>query len=376
MKKIYSVLLLSLCVWMFSSCEDFMDIHKEYVEGGEIIYAPKPDTVSFIAGRGRIVFRCRTYNAPNIKSIDVYWNDKLDSLIIPVTLGSGFDSLEVVLDNMEEKSYTFNVLMRDNFGHKSLAITDFGSSYGDTYLSTLIDRRIKKVSLSDKGGSIEWYSAAEGLVANEVRYTTKDGKSAVVSLSPKEYSVMCPDVKAGTSFEMRSLYIPEEEAIDTFYTAWGKYEETFPAIYSYDRSEWAVLACSDQKESDGGGMKALIDGDLNTFWHSAYDPDSPLPHWVVIDMLSSRSICQFSVYRRPGNTDAKTVQLFVSNSPDADDSSWLKVAEGVFPSSGDKLEITVPPSVSTDKGRYLKFVLPDSNRAPFTSIAEIYAFGN
>lgn len=376
MKKIYSLLVFALCILSFSSCEDFMDIHKEYIEGGEIIYAPKPDTVSFIAGKGRILFKCRAYNSPNVKSINLYWNERLDSLIIPVSLSAGYDSLEVVLDNMIEKSYTFNIQLEDNFGHKSLSVTDFGSSYGDFYQSTLIDRRVKKISLSDNGGLIDWYSAGEGLVANEIKYTKSNGAQTVIRMPAKDYSVLCPDLKAGSQFEFRSLYIPEEEAIDTFYTEWSKYEEDFPAIYTFDRSNWEVLACSDQKESDGGGMKTLIDGDLGTFWHSAYGPDAPLPHWAVIDMTSAKKICRFDVYRRPGNTDGKTVQLFIGNNKEADASGWTQVAEGVFPASGDKVQIDIPASTSTDLGRYLKIVLPDSNRAPFTSIAEIYVYGN
>ena len=125
MRRIYSLTALLASVLSFFSCEDFMDIHKEYIEGGEIIYAPKPDTISFIAGKDRILFNCRTYNAPNVRTIDVYWNEGLDSLIIPVELNTGYDSISVVLEDMEEKSYSFNVRTTDNYGHKSLYLTEF-----------------------------------------------------------------------------------------------------------------------------------------------------------------------------------------------------------------------------------------------------------
>lgn len=105
-----------------------------------------------------------------MKSVNLYWNDGLDSLLIPVSFNSSYDSIEVVLDNMEEKSYTFTVQLVDNFDHRSLSVTDFGTSYGENYQVSLMDRRIKDISLTDKGGSVEWYSAAEGLLANEVRY--------------------------------------------------------------------------------------------------------------------------------------------------------------------------------------------------------------
>lgn len=375
MKRIYSLFIFILGISALSSCDDFMDVHKEYIEDGEIIYAPKPDTISFVAGKERILFHCRTYNAPNVKSVDVYWNGGLDSLIIPVSLGSDYDSLDVVLNNMQERSYTFNVHMRDHFGHKSLSVTNFGSSYGASYQSTLNDRRIKGIFLFDTGGVIDWYSSMEGLVRNEIRYTRKDGTEALAWLPAEKYSVTCPDIQPGSTFEYRSLYIPEEEAIDTFATAWKTYEEAFPSEYKFDRTNWAVLAVSDETASDGGGKDAIIDDDLNSWWHSNYtDESTPLPHWVIIDMESSKQISKVEVYRRSGTTDTKTVEIYVGNSPDADASGWVEIATDVF-YNGDCLELPIPESKDTNQGRYLKVFLPDSNREPFTNIAEVYVYG-
>ncbi|MCH5718248.1 discoidin domain-containing protein [Niabella hibiscisoli] len=117
-------------------------------------------------------------------------------------------------------------------------------------------------------------------------------------------------------------------------------------------------------------MNTLIDGNLDSYWHSQYDPHAPLPHWAVIDMASEKNISYFEVYRRKGNGDAKTAQLFVGNSADPA-GTWTLAGEGVF-TSGDKLTVT---NSNQAKGRYLKLVLPDSYRAPFTAIAEIYVFG-
>ena len=96
---------------------------------------------------------------------------------------------------------------------------------------------------------------------------------------------------------------------------------------------------------------------------------------MIIDLNSSKKICKIDTWRRPGNTDAKTVQYLVSDDPDPDAAAWVKIAEGVF-GSGDQLTIDIPNSGSTDKGRYLKIYLPDSNRDNNTSIAEITLYGN
>lgn len=376
MKRIYGLTILVMSILSFTSCEDFMDVHKEYIEGGEIIYAPKPDSVSFIAGKGRILFNSRTYNAPNVRSIDVYWNGGLDSLIIPVELNTDYDSISVILDNMEEKSYTFNIQTTDNYGHKSLFMTDFGTSYGETYLSMLSDRRIKALSLSDKEGTVEWYSAPNGLVRNEIRYLKNDGSQTVVKIPSTDHQAKLPDLKAGSSFEFRSLFIPEEECIDTFATAWKTSETPFPAEYKYDRSSWEVLSVSDESTSEGGGMATLIDDDLSTYWQSAYeDGDAPLPHWAVIDMQTPKKISRVELYRRSGNNDTKSIDLYISDQPDENATGWIKIGNVLF-DDGNSVSTTIPESIDTSKGRYLKLVLPDSNREPYTSVAEVYIYGN
>lgn len=373
MKIINKLFLIIISVTILYSCEDFMDIHKEFIEGGEIIYSPKPDSVSFVAGKNRILFKGWMYNAVNVKTLNILWNNGTDSISIPVSFKTELDSIEVMLPDMPEKSYTFNIYSIDNFGHRSLSVTNFGSSYGEFYESSLVDRRIKNVGLTDKEGTVEWFSAPEGLVFNEIRYVQNNGETSTVRMPADEYvTVLSPSPAANSEFEYRSLYIPEEESVDTFYTAWEKHSVLFPATYLYDRSEWKVLQVSDEKESDGGGMNTLIDGDLGTYWHSQWGPDIPLPHWAIIDMASPKKIAYFDVYRRSGSTDTKTIQLFVSNTSDPNSTDWIKIGEGVF-SSGNKL--TIIPA-STTQGRYLKIYLPDSNREPFTSVAEVYIYGN
>ncbi len=185
---------------------------------------------------------------------------------------------------------------------------------------------------------------------------------------------MCPGAKGGSFFEYRSLYIPEEGAIDTFALKWEQYENPFPSTYEYNKSAWEVIAYSDQQADDGGGAGTILDGDFSTYWHSSYsDGAAPLPHWVIIDLKSAKGIYQIDTWRA-GNTDANTIQYWTSDDPDSDASSWVKIAEGVFPSDEDLLSLNPADPGLTTK-RYLKLVLPDSNRATYTSISEISIYG-
>jgi hypothetical protein len=147
-----------------------------------------------------------------------------------------------------------------------------------------------------------------------------------------------------------------------------------PELYKCDKTGWTIEV-SDQKESDGGGKNKVIDGDYGNggFWHSQWGPDTPCPHWAVIDMKKPVEIARLITQRR-SNGDTKTLQYFVGDSPDADRGVWTKVAEGAFASKTAShtltLDVTKPLT-----GRYLKLVLPDSFRVPFIAICEIDVYG-
>ncbi len=374
-KRVYSPLFVFVLLSILISCEDMMDVHKEYIKGGEIIYAPKPDSVTFLPGKERILFRYWLYNSPNVTTVDIFWNSYADSMIIPVSPGTGLDSSDVILEDMPEKSYTFYVKTIDKYGHSSLTVSDFGTSYGDSYQESLSQRKVKSATMSGTDGIIDWYSAAEDLVEVQVRYKSTTSDDSVVVVMPAEKGeIICPNAEGGCSFDFRSLYIPEEAAIDTFALEWEHSEESFPSKYEYDRSEWEVVDYSDQQADDGGGITTLFDGDYyDTYWHSSYsDGPAPLPHWVIIDLKSAKEICQIDTWR-PGNTDANTVQYWTSDDSDPDASSWGKIGEGVFSSDEDLLTISLNSVVTTK--RYLKLVLTDSNRVTYTSISEVFLYG-
>ena len=50
----------------------------------------------------------------------------------------------------------------------------------------------------------------------------------------------------------------------------------------FDRSKWKIVSV-DSFQPDEGLPEHAIDGDPNTFWHTQWSPDKPLPHEMVID---------------------------------------------------------------------------------------------
>src|SRR5690606_35912385 len=191
MKRLYNILIFLLAVPAVS-CESFMDIHEEYVKDGEVIYAPKVDSLQFIAGKGRVQFAFWLENAPNVKHVDLYWNSRTDSLTTTVSPTTGGDSFYVIVPELPEGSYTFEVKTRDNFGHSSLYLTGFGNSYGEFYQSSLVNRRVKNLELTASGGIIEWFGAVEGQTWTDIKYTMDNGETNIVRLNPEDDQIACP----------------------------------------------------------------------------------------------------------------------------------------------------------------------------------------
>jgi hypothetical protein len=344
-----------------------MDVHREYIEGGEKIYAPKTDSLYFYNGKDRVLMQLWLLESPNVRSVDVFWNSDADSLIVPVTPSAGLDSMEVYIPLAEEKAYTFYVRTTDIFGNHSLRVMGSATSYGEIYESVLVNRRVKSAATAGPATEIQWYATVDDYVFSEVRYTDVNNEVRIVRALSNEISTVCLNVKTGSTYEQRSLFAPAN-SIDTFYLDW----ESISPMTKLDKSSWSVINCSSEQVDDGGGMTVLINGNLDDYWQSKWQaPVAQLPHWAIIDMGVPKEIARIDTYRRKNNTHTKSVWYYVGNDPDPEAASWTKITEGTY-ASGDLLTLQVSTSVS---GRYLKIYLPDSNSNPYTSIAEIDVFG-
>jgi hypothetical protein len=380
MRKIINITLVLAACTVFSACENMMDIHQKYIEdGGEIVYLPKPLSTDFLAGKNRVVLRMALYNSPNVKTVDVYWNNGKDSVAVPVTLSAKLDTVFVSVPVSEEKAYTFTVYTSDAYGNRSLPVTGFGTAYGEMFQSSLVNQPVGRISLTEEGGLVQWSAPLENLLINEVRYLAKSNDSITVQ-TPIGINSLLPNIKAASHFDYRSLYLPEPNAIDTFYVDWVKYESTFPEMVLLDKSKFIVLAASDAS-GDGGGMTSIIDNDPHTYWHSDWWVAAPFPHWIIVDMGKSRSsICRIELWRRQFTeyTDTKTVQFLVSDNPAYNASTWRSIGSVVFSNvrGADFQILNVTPGTDTS-GRYLKLFMPDNNgRSTITSLSEMDVYIN
>lgn len=161
------------------------------------------------------------------------------------------------------------------------------------------------------------------------------------------------------------------------------------------RSGWSVTV-SGETASDGGGKNTIIDGNINSYWHSNYkgnnsagDESQKLPQFFVIDLGSVQEFNKIGYRPRVGlhNGYVKEYKVFVSDTPFESVGNG-KTAESIVTALGNtqKMEGTFDFSdgqaklktATADKmlsGRYVMFVATVTGGAPadkYATCAEFY----
>src|SRR5665213_1103584 len=94
---------------------------------------------------------------------------------------------------------------------------------------------------------------------------------------------------------------------------------------------WKVIAV-DRQETAGENNAATnaIDGNTSTFWHTAWNSDLALPHFLTVDMGASHRIAGFTYLPRQDGTANGTVENYRFETS-ADGTGWTtNIASGTF----------------------------------------------
>ena len=113
-----------------------------------------------------------------------------------------------------------------------------------------------------------------------------------------------------------------------------------------------------------------IDGDPDTFWHTAWQPSvAPLPHAIVLDLGAATAIKGITCLARQDMENGRTKDCEVYLSDDATNWSTTPTATAQLKDTGELQTISFPASAT---GRYLKFVVKSVyGNQPLSVIAEL-----
>lgn len=220
MKLIYiNRLLYSLAATAFlflGACSEMNDLHDPYLRRGETIYVGKPDSVKIFAGNERALIRYWASD-PKAAKLVVYWLSRTDSMVFDIPSHHPAEALEVMLTNLPEYNYTFELeTLNEDYKYRSVTLEASGNTYGSFFQNSLRNRLVSSTEFSDSQLQIEWLGAIENAIATEIVYMDTLGATSTVFAPMSEAVTVIDDVD--NSVEYRTLFLPEENAIDTFYT--------------------------------------------------------------------------------------------------------------------------------------------------------------
>lgn len=303
-KHIYKKIMIVACIALGAyACSD-MDEYKElYLKDGFPSYTGKLDSVKVYSGHERVMIEGLLMSDPKVSGCMIYWNNKHDSLDIPVTRTENVDTLRQIIDNLPENLYNFEIYTYDQYGNRSVPVYATGDSYGDIFISQLMNRPLKGGDPVSAKGELKFallpVDMTQGPLYTVVSYTNTNNEKDTIHVAMDQEQVTIDSYKPGTSFTYWTEYVPDTLCIDTFISAKTEVEEIINMV------PLKYVGCSDEeKELEDGGKQGwgymTVDGNPDTYWHSDHSPHVPFPHWLSYDMGEVHTIYCFDLIGRKG----------------------------------------------------------------------------
>jgi hypothetical protein len=296
------------------SCEDVESTYSDFLEGGEITYPGKADSIIAYPGDYRIKLSWLLMSDPTVTQSKVFWNNKNDSIEISFERIHEIDTISVLLTNMDERAYTFDIYNYDVDGNKSVKAEALGTVYGDIYRSTLLNRFVQNVSLDNDDLWVEWGVAEETSVGQQITFYDVSGDSHSIYSSNDQQHTKLENIDLNKGFGYSTLFLPDSLAIDTFQSTYEeKNLEVTETVDEIDRSSFSL---KDLPGDENTPNKAA--NSIDNIWTNDYDIDAtpfiskawqigdcenlvPFPYWFTIDLGTAYDVTSFTLFQRGGS---------------------------------------------------------------------------
>ena len=237
-----------------------MDDYKKYAAGGELVYPTKIGSLKILPGKNRVAVSGIVAVNRGMSSFRVYWNNRKDSVTVPVTLTEEIDTIEYVIPDLPEGPMNFEVRSFDAQGNSSVPLFVVGNVYGERFREGTFQRSVLSSAFNEAGEFIinfQDVSKDMGFYGVRLKYVNADNEAvdSVVVVPNVEATVVLDDYVIGSTIDYATIFRPEPNAIDTFTYAYesfhgaGDVSELYLTNYKrpFDRSEfdgsrWGTLA--------------------------------------------------------------------------------------------------------------------------------------
>ncbi|MGY5356016.1 DUF4998 domain-containing protein [Wenyingzhuangia sp. IMCC45467] len=225
MKKIKNIIrivfTMALVLSVFSCSKD--DEYLKYIEGGEISYTGKIDSLEIFPGKNRVKLKGLIISDPKVNEVRVYWNTYKDSISIPINRTEGVDEVEYIIDNLAENIYNFTVRTFDDKGNTSIPVTETQEVFGNRFQESIFNRPLVSNILVNSDLEINFaeMDLSSGVIGSYIEYTNNADELITEFVEIGADGLTINDFKSGSTYRYRSAFVPssqEVKSIDTFYT--------------------------------------------------------------------------------------------------------------------------------------------------------------
>lgn len=300
MKRILYISLIAALVASFTSCKDQDDIYKQWVVPGGSVYPEKANGLKAKLGYKRVQLKWAAPKDPSVAKAVITWDNGDQTKELDYSSFAGQDSITLEIDQLNEQSYTFNIVNYDKDGNKSMQSENTASPYGDIWLSTHAERTIKSAEIpSGTNANITVDFGTNEMIATKFRYINNDGEWVVTEPLPSaQTSVVFENAKVGTRYQYCSGYCPSE-GLDTIWNEWSN--SPTPIAGKLSHANWSVEAAG---YSNGYPPENAIDGVIsgnfaNSWW---WNEKATFPKIFLVDMGNETTfINKIVLYQNSGN---------------------------------------------------------------------------
>src|SRR3546814_454742 len=178
---------LALVAWGLNACSEMDDTYDGFLKEGEIIYVQGADSLVIRPGYKRVELSWLALSDPTVTKAMVYWNNGRDSVEVPINKTTGIDTVRVMIDNLQERIYTFEIVTYDNDGNKSVPSIGNGESYGDNYQNSRLPRLVMSALYFEDTDTLEviWGPVDPTAIIAELQYTDTIGNQQMLTI-PRE----------------------------------------------------------------------------------------------------------------------------------------------------------------------------------------------
>lgn len=172
----------------------------------------------------------------------------------------------------------------------------------------------------------------------------------------------------------RSFTMPEPEYVRPSVLAGGN--ETIVKDMKVISTPKGVVPNADPNSANEGNPDNILDGDINTYFHSSYSNDKTcLPHEYIFDLGGEKSFNNLELYTRRTGELAGVIgdyEIYVADKYDGDNTKWTKIAEDYTRKGNSNAPKDLKIQLPQTSAKYLKVkALNNRGNYDLTILAEV-----